>query len=59
MVSNAFPDVPDASNVVDLDFASAKFRKNAHKLVAEWAKNSPFYVVKDGPLRSSLAATPR
>lgn len=49
MVSIAFPEVPDSSKVVDLDFTSAEFRKNAHRLVAEWAKNPPFYIVKDGP----------
>jgi cytochrome P450 len=49
MVSTPFPEVPDASKIVDLDFASAAFRKNAHKLVAEWAQNPPFYVVKAGP----------
>lgn len=27
MVSIAFPEVPDSSKVVDLDFTSAKFRK--------------------------------
>ena len=49
MASTAFPEVPDAGKIVDLDFASADFRKDAHRIVSEWAKNPPFYVVKAGP----------
>src|SRR5262245_61110229 len=41
--------VPDSSNVVALDFGSAEFRRNAHRLVAGWAQQPPFYVVGDGP----------
>jgi cytochrome P450 len=41
--------VPDSSKVVALDFGSAEFRRNAHQLVAGWARQPPFYVVGDGP----------
>lgn len=44
-----FPRVPDASKVVPLDFGSAEFRQNAHRIVAEWARRPPFYVLADGP----------
>jgi cytochrome P450 len=43
-----FVDVPD-DNVVALDFRSAEFRRNAHELVAGWARRPPFYVLGDGP----------
>jgi cytochrome P450 len=39
----------DRGKVVDLDFGSAEFRQNAHRLVAGWARQPPFYVVGDGP----------
>src|SRR6476469_10825534 len=45
----AFLDIPDSSKVVSLDFASADFRQNAHRLVAGWAQQPPFYVLGDGP----------
>jgi cytochrome P450 len=41
--------VPDSSKVVALDFGSAEFRRNAHRLVADWARQPPFYVLGDGP----------
>src|SRR4249919_341934 len=44
-----FLDIPDSSKVVSLDFASADFRQNAHRLVAGWAQQPPFYVLGDGP----------
>ena len=39
----------DRDNVVDLDFRSAGFRAEAHRLVAGWARRPPFYVLGDGP----------
>jgi cytochrome P450 len=39
----------DRSKIVDLDFGSAEFRRNAHRLVAGWATRPPFYVLGDGP----------
>src|SRR5262245_60108778 len=49
MGSQAFPGVPDSSKVVALDFRSAEFRQNAHRIVAGWAQLPPFYVLGDGP----------
>jgi cytochrome P450 len=43
-----FVDLPE-SRVVALDFRSAEFRQNAHRIVAEWARHPPFYVLGDGP----------
>ena len=43
-----FMDLPE-SRVVALDFRSAEFRQNAHRIVAEWARHPPFYVLGDGP----------
>jgi cytochrome P450 len=39
----------DSSKVVALDFTSAEFRRNAHRLVAGWARQPPFYVLGNGP----------
>src|ERR1700756_3570412 len=39
----------DRSKIVDLDFATAEFRHQAHSLVADWARRPPFYVLGDGP----------
>jgi cytochrome P450 len=39
----------DSSKVVALDFSSAEFKRNAHNLVADWARQPPFYVLGDGP----------
>jgi cytochrome P450 len=39
----------DRDKVVDLDFTSAEFRRNAHRHVADWARQPPFYVLGDGP----------
>jgi cytochrome P450 len=39
----------DDSKVVALDFRSAEFRQNAHRIIAEWARRPPFYVLGDGP----------
>jgi cytochrome P450 len=44
-----FIGVPDPSKVEALDFTSAEFRQNAHRLVAGWAQRSPFYVLGNGP----------
>ena len=44
-----FLDIRDSSKVVALDFGSAEFRRNAHRLVAGWARQPPFYVLGDGP----------
>ena len=33
-----FLDIRDSSKVVALDFGSAEFRRNAHRLVADWAR---------------------
>jgi cytochrome P450 len=41
-------DLPD-HNVVPLDFRSAEFRRDAHRTVAGWARQPPFYVLGDGP----------
>jgi cytochrome P450 len=35
--------------IADLDFTSAEFRRNAHRHVADWARQPPFYVLGDGP----------
>ena len=42
-------DALDSSKVIALDFRSAEFRRNAHRLVAGWARQPPFYVLGDGP----------
>ena len=42
-------DALDSSKVIALDFRSAEFRRNAHRLVAGWAQQPPFYVLGDGP----------
>jgi cytochrome P450 len=39
----------DASNVVELDLGSREFKQNARRLMAEWARRPPFYVVGSGP----------
>jgi len=39
----------DRDKIVDLDFNSAEFRRNAHRLVAGWARRPPFYVLGNGP----------
>jgi cytochrome P450 len=39
----------DASNVVDIDLGSGAFKQNARRLMAEWARRPPFYVVGSGP----------
>jgi cytochrome P450 len=39
----------DASNVVDLDLGSTEFKQNARRLMAEWARRPPFYVLSSGP----------
>jgi hypothetical protein len=44
-----FPGILDRSKVVALDFGSPEFRQHAHRLVAEWARQPPFYVLGDGP----------
>src|SRR5580700_4135545 len=44
-----FVDGLDSSKVVVLDFTSAEFRQNAHRLVAGWPRQPPFYVLGNGP----------
>ena len=44
-----FLGILDRSKVVAIDFGSAEFRQNAHRLVADWARQPPFYVLGDGP----------
>src|SRR4029078_1239639 len=44
-----FLGILDRSKVVALDLGSAEFRRNAHRLVAGWARQPPFYVLADGP----------
>jgi cytochrome P450 len=39
----------DRSNVVDVDLGSDDFKANAHRLMAEWARRPPFYVLGKGP----------
>lgn len=39
----------DRDNIVELDFRSSEFKKNAHRHVAGWARRPPFYVLGDGP----------
>jgi cytochrome P450 len=39
----------DRSKIVDLDFAAAEFRQQAHSLVADWPRRPPFYVLGKGP----------
>jgi cytochrome P450 len=39
----------DRDNVVDLDFRSDEFKRNAHRHVAGWARRPPFYVLANGP----------
>ena len=39
----------DRNKVVELDFRSDEFKKNAHRHVADWARRPPFYVLGDGP----------
>ena len=44
-----FLGILDRCKVVALDFGSAEFRQKAHRLVADWARQPPFYVLGDGP----------
>jgi len=39
----------DCSKVVDIDFRSDEFKRNAHRHVASWARRPPFYVLNNGP----------
>jgi cytochrome P450 len=38
----------DRSRIVEVDFGSSAFRQNARRIVAEWARRPPFYVMQDG-----------
>jgi cytochrome P450 len=38
----------DRNNVVDIDLGSAEFKANAHRYMAEWARQPPFYVLGYG-----------
>jgi cytochrome P450 len=39
----------DPSKIVELDLGSAEFKQNAQRLMAEWARRPPFYVLSNGP----------
>jgi cytochrome P450 len=39
----------DRDKVVEIDFRSDEFKKNAHRHVAGWARRPPFYVLGNGP----------
>lgn len=39
----------DRSRIVDVDLGSSAFKQNAHRLMAEWARRPPFYVLTNGP----------
>ena len=39
----------DRSKIVALDFTTAEFRQQAHRLIADWATRPPFYVLGKGP----------
>jgi cytochrome P450 len=39
----------DRDKVVELDFRSDEFKKNAHRHIAGWARRPPFYVLGEGP----------
>jgi len=39
----------DASKIVDLDLGSGEFKQNARRLMADWARRPPFYVLSNGP----------
>ncbi|MPZ55124.1 MAG: cytochrome P450 [Rhizobiales bacterium] len=39
----------DRSKVVDIDLGGSAFKQNAHRLMAEWARSPPFYVLSYGP----------
>ena len=39
----------DRSKVVDIDLGGSAFKQNAHRLMAEWARRPPFYVLAYGP----------
>ena len=38
----------DKNNVVDIDLGSTEFKANAHRYMAEWARQPPFYVLGYG-----------
>lgn len=39
----------DRDKVVEVDLGSQEFKRNAHRLMAEWARRPPFYVLRGGP----------
>jgi cytochrome P450 len=39
----------DPSNVVDIDLGGPEFKQSARRLMAEWARRPPFYVLSNGP----------
>jgi cytochrome P450 len=39
----------DAGKIVELDLGSGEFKQNAQRLLAEWARRPPFYVLSNGP----------
>jgi cytochrome P450 len=39
----------DASKIVELDLGSSEFKQNARRLMADWARRPPFYVLSNGP----------
>jgi cytochrome P450 len=39
----------DTHKVVDIDLGSSAFKQNARRIMAEWARHPPFYVLSSGP----------
>lgn len=39
----------DQAKIVDIDLVGAEFKQQAHRLMAEWARSPPFYVLNHGP----------
>src|SRR5262245_34611039 len=39
----------DTHKVVDIDLGSSAFKQNAGRIMAEWARRPPFYVLSSGP----------
>ena len=38
----------DCGKIVDIDVGSSEFKRNARRIVAEWAQSPPFYVLSEG-----------
>jgi cytochrome P450 len=39
----------ETDNVVDIDLGGSEFKQNARRIMAEWARRPPFYVLAHGP----------